>query len=139
MNSCRYGVSAPITTTISTSPKNTPGAGRDEWIPLADAARFSPYSAEYLSLLARKQKLTAKKTDGVWYTTRNILESYLVRQHERAKLQNSNVVRYEGFVPPIPPQPFVPPRIAAPPEQPPSLLPTRAQPIEQPIAPRPVL
>src|SRR3989344_5540858 len=104
----------PIVSTIPTSPNGNRGANRDEGIPLAEAARYSPYSAEYLSLLARKKKLSAKKTDGVWYTTRNILENYLVRQHERAKLQNSGVVRYEGFIPAVAPPQFVPPSATAP-------------------------
>ena len=36
---------------------------------LSEAAKDSPYSAEYLSLLARKNKLRCIKKGKVWHTT----------------------------------------------------------------------
>src|SRR3989344_4079476 len=50
------------------------------WITMSEAARLVPYSAEYLSLLARKKKLPAKKINDVWYTTQTALEEYVNRQ-----------------------------------------------------------
>jgi Fic family protein len=47
-----------------------------EWISLHDAARGTPYSQEYLSLLARLGRLEAKKIGRVWHTTRRAVEAY---------------------------------------------------------------
>ncbi len=55
---------------------------------MSEAARLTPYSAEYLSLLARKGKLSAKKIDNVWFTTKEIVEDYMRRQMLRANIQN---------------------------------------------------
>ena len=67
-------------------------------MPLSIAAQFTPYSAEYLSLLARKGRLAAKKFDGVWHTTRAVLEDYLRQQAERAELLNKNPDAYRPFI-----------------------------------------
>lgn len=48
----------------------------DEWIPLRQAAEDTPYSQEYLSLLARKGRLEAIKRGRVWYTTRRAVAMY---------------------------------------------------------------
>ncbi|MFA6095845.1 MAG: nucleoporin, partial [Candidatus Paceibacterota bacterium] len=58
-----------------------------EWISMSEAASFTPYSAEYLSLLARKKKLAAKKVGKTWYTTRATLEEYMKRQMIRNQVQ----------------------------------------------------
>ena len=63
----------------------------NEWIPLALAARLTPYSPEYLSLLARKKKLPAKKIENVWYTTSAILDDYMHRQMVRTQAQNGSI------------------------------------------------
>jgi hypothetical protein len=47
-----------------------------EWISLRDAAQGTPYSQEYLSLLARLGRLDAKKIGRVWYTTRRGVKVY---------------------------------------------------------------
>jgi len=60
----------------------------NEWIPLSLAAKLTPYSSEYLSLLARKKKLSAKKIDNTWYTTKSIVDEYMRRQMIRAQIQN---------------------------------------------------
>ncbi|MEX0917372.1 MAG: hypothetical protein WDZ90_02530, partial [Candidatus Paceibacterota bacterium] len=60
-----------------------------EWLKVVDAADGTPYSSEYLSLLARKKKLPAKKIDGVWFTTREAIDDYLNRQHLRARALSS--------------------------------------------------
>jgi len=50
------------------------------YIKLSNAARFSPYSQEYLSLLARKGKIHAKKFGRNWYTTKKAINDYLKKQ-----------------------------------------------------------
>lgn len=51
-------------------------ARRDEWVPLREAANGTPYSQEYLSLLARLGRLDAIKSGRVWHTTRRAVEAY---------------------------------------------------------------
>jgi Fic family protein len=53
-----------------------PAAAEDEWVPLREAARGTPYSQEYLSLLARKGRLEAIKRGRVWVTTRRAVAAY---------------------------------------------------------------
>jgi hypothetical protein len=53
---------------------------------ISQAAKFTPYSAEYLSLLARKGKLKAIKLSRDWLTTQAEVNVYVRRQqrkHER--------------------------------------------------------
>jgi hypothetical protein len=58
-------------TPVTTSP--TP---EEEWIPLREAVEGTPYSQEYLSLLARTGRIEAVKRGRVWFTTRNAIEGY---------------------------------------------------------------
>jgi Fic family protein len=58
------------------TPRAGPPAPEDEWIPLREAAQGTPYSQEYLSLLARKGRLEAIKRGRVWYTTRRAVAVY---------------------------------------------------------------
>jgi hypothetical protein len=51
-------------------------ATEDEWISLSDAAEGTPYSQEYLSLLARTGKLEAVKRGRTWFTTRRAVQEY---------------------------------------------------------------
>ena len=51
-------------------------ARAERWIPLAQAAEGTPYSQEYLSLLARRGRIDATKRGRVWYTTRRAVEAY---------------------------------------------------------------
>ncbi len=53
---------------------------KEEFILLSEASEDSPYSQEYLSLLARKKKIFAKKIGRNWYTTRTALRDYLNQQ-----------------------------------------------------------
>lgn len=55
--------------TISPTPE-------EEWIPLREAVEGTPYSQEYLSLLARTGRIDATKRGRVWYTTRKAIEEY---------------------------------------------------------------
>ena len=58
------------------TPITEPPALADEWIPLREAAAGTPYSQEYLSLLARKGRLEAIKRGRAWYTTRRAVKIY---------------------------------------------------------------
>ena len=51
-------------------------APEDDWIPLREAAESTPYSQEYLSLLARTGRIEALKRGRVWYTTLKAVEEY---------------------------------------------------------------
>ncbi len=51
-----------------------------KFIPLAEAAKNTPYSQEYLSLLARRGKIFARKRGRNWYTTREAIKEYLAEQ-----------------------------------------------------------
>ncbi len=58
------------------TPRVRPRSAKEEWIPLREAARRTPYSQEYLSLLARTGRLEAVKRGRVWHTTRKALAAY---------------------------------------------------------------
>ncbi len=57
-------------------PRRGPSEPADEWLPLRAATVGTPYSQEYLSLLARTGRLEAIKRGRVWYTTRRALAAY---------------------------------------------------------------
>ncbi|HRQ42671.1 MAG TPA: Fic family protein [Chloroflexota bacterium] len=59
------------------TPQSAPTPVDDEWLPLREVAKLTPYSQEYLSLLARTGKLEAIKHGRNWVTTRQALETYL--------------------------------------------------------------
>jgi Fic family protein len=56
---------------------------KTDLISLADAAKLTPYSQEYLSLLARKGRLHALKRGKAWVTTRKDVEEYLASLKRR--------------------------------------------------------
>lgn len=58
------------------TPQTAPTPPEDDWLPLREAAVGTPYSQEYLSLLARKGRLEAVKRGRNWYTTRRAVETY---------------------------------------------------------------
>lgn len=58
------------------TPQSTAPAPEQVWISLAQAAEGTPYSQEYLSLLARKGRLEAIKRGRVWLTTRQAVTDY---------------------------------------------------------------
>ncbi|HSN78302.1 MAG TPA: Fic family protein, partial [Anaerolineae bacterium] len=51
------------------APRRSAPDPTEQWIPLRQAADGTPYSQEYLSLLARSGRLEAVKRGKVWYTT----------------------------------------------------------------------
>src|SRR3989344_1939821 len=57
-------------------PKKNP----KKWVSIQAAAHDSPYSQEYLSLLARRGKIFAKKIGRNWYTTQEALAHYISEQ-----------------------------------------------------------
>lgn len=52
----------------------------EQYIPLSDLAQGTPYSQEYLSLLARKGKIPAQKNGRSWCSTREAVENYVKEQ-----------------------------------------------------------
>ena len=58
------------------TPRTVPPAAEDEWLPLREAAEGTPYSQEYLSLLARRGRLEAVKRGRNWYTSRRAVATY---------------------------------------------------------------
>src|SRR3990167_2824017 len=60
-----------------------------DWLALSKLAIGTPYSAEYLSLLARKHKLVARKVDNVWYSTKTHLDEYIRKQGLKFPKQNN--------------------------------------------------
>ena len=65
-----------IQTLEAVTPQSEPTPAEETWILLREAAQDSPYSQEYLSLLARKGRLEAIKRGRNWYTTRKAVEEY---------------------------------------------------------------
>ncbi len=65
------------------TPRGVPPPEEETWIPLREAARGTPYSQEYLSLLARTGRLEAVKRGRNWYTTRNAVAAYRRSVRER--------------------------------------------------------
>ncbi|MEZ4713543.1 MAG: hypothetical protein R3A44_40525 [Caldilineaceae bacterium] len=58
------------------TPRPAPPAADAQWAPLREAASATPYSQEYLSLLARTGRLEAVKRGRNWYTTLQAVEDY---------------------------------------------------------------
>lgn len=66
---------------------------KSDYITLAEAAKQSPYSQEYLSLRARQGKLRAVKRGRTWYTTGGWLDDYLEQVNEaRNELKTMQVI-----------------------------------------------
>lgn len=59
-----------------------PTEKKDKLVTLAAASKESPYSAEYLSLLARKRRIAAIKIGRKWMITKRELQQYLREMQE---------------------------------------------------------
>jgi len=70
---------------------------KDKYIPISKLADETPYSAEYLSLLARLKKLEAKKLGRNWYSTQAAIKKYLARQAERKTVHGNLLKNYAGI------------------------------------------
>jgi Fic family protein len=57
----------------------------ETFLPLSKLAKNTPYSAEYLSLLARKGRIDAIKEGKTWKSTKKILKAYTKEQKKRAR------------------------------------------------------
>lgn len=68
-----------------------------QWLSMTEAALLTPYSAEYLSLLARKGKLSAKKINNAWYTTRPVVLEYMKKQAIRNKVRSLSISENLSF------------------------------------------
>lgn len=55
---------------------------KQELLPLSKLAKGTPYSADYLSLLARKGRIDAIKKGKTWMTTRKVISSYVYQQEK---------------------------------------------------------
>jgi len=62
-------------------------ASEEKYIPLSEAAKYTPYSAEYLSLRARQGKLRAIKIGKIWVTKREWIEEYLRKYQGKENTQ----------------------------------------------------
>lgn len=61
-------------------------------ISISDAAQYTPYSAEYLSLRARTGHLKATKIARNWLTTRGAVLSYLRAQRQKHNRVNQTTL-----------------------------------------------
>lgn len=61
---------------------------------LKDAEKYSPYSAEYLNLLARKKKIKAVKIGRDWLVRKEDLFDYLKSQQEQNQSKLSKLNSY---------------------------------------------
>ena len=58
---------------------------RDALLPISEAAKGTPYSAEYLSLLARKGRISATKTGKKWLISKQTIQRYLQEQKKSGR------------------------------------------------------
>jgi hypothetical protein len=62
-----------------------------DMITLKEASKLTPYSAEYLGLLIRKEKLEGYKKNGMWFTTETAVKKYLQRAAEYSYEHQQNI------------------------------------------------
>ncbi|MFC1595179.1 hypothetical protein ACFL3E_02000, partial [Patescibacteria group bacterium] len=67
-----------------------------EFLLISELAHDTPYSAGYLSLLARQGKLESKKIGRNWYSTRSAIKKYLARQLADKKAREGFLKIYTG-------------------------------------------
>ncbi len=56
----------------------------NSYISLQEASKLTPYDANYLGLLIRKNRLSAIKKEGKWYTTKEVVLQYLDRVNQKS-------------------------------------------------------
>ena len=69
---------------------------KQDFISVSEAAKNTPYSTEYLSLLCRKKKLEARKIGRNWYTTREAVKKYLAKQIASRSSKTTVLDAYAG-------------------------------------------
>jgi hypothetical protein len=67
---------------------------KEQLLTLKDAATFTPYSAEYLNLLARKRKINAQKIGRDWLITKPDLFDYLKKQQSESHSRLVQLSKY---------------------------------------------
>lgn len=67
---------------------------KEQLLSLKDAATFTPYSAEYLNLLARKGKINAQKIGRDWLITKPDLFDYLKKQQTESQSRLMQLSKY---------------------------------------------
>ncbi len=65
-----------------------------ELLSLKDASELSPYSPDYLNLLARKGKIRARKIGRDWLITKTDLADYLSRQQVESQSRLRQLSKY---------------------------------------------
>lgn len=65
---------------------------KDNWQPLRELALKTPYTMEYLSLMARRRQLKVKKVGRLWYSTLENIKDFEQEMRER-KEKRKNVLR----------------------------------------------
>ena len=69
-------------------------SSRTELLSLREAATLSPYSADYLNLLARKGKIRAHKIGRDWLITKSDLFDYIRKHQVESKSRLRQLSRY---------------------------------------------
>lgn len=67
-------------------------------VPISQVAKMTPYSAGYLSLLARKGRLTAIKLSRDWMTTPEAVLEYVRKQQIKHKKLLQQLEEAEGRI-----------------------------------------
>ena len=59
------------------------GKARERQMPLSKLARRTPYSADYLSLLARRGELSASKRGKTWFSSLEAVKDYQKKRERK--------------------------------------------------------
>jgi len=76
----------------------------EKYLSLSEAAKYTPYSAEYLSLRARQGKLKAIKIGKIWVTKKEWVEEYVRKyrgMEEVEKIPNTKIQKPKIKIPKI--------------------------------------
>lgn len=65
-----------------------------ELLSLKEASELTPYSADYLNLLARKGKIRARKIGRDWLITKPDLFDYLRHQQVESQMRSRQLSKY---------------------------------------------
>lgn len=69
-----------------------------ELLSLKDASELTPYSADYLNLLARKGKIKARKIGRDWLITKSDLFDYLHKQQTDSQSRFRQLSKYVNLL-----------------------------------------
>ena len=73
---------------------------REKFISMQQAAKLTPYTRDYISLMARRKVIKAKKFSGKWYTKTEWLNEYLRKKRPNdviEKKEERKIHQEEGF------------------------------------------